>query len=114
VLKVYIAGPFRAKNSWELECNIREAEQRAYQVARDGMIPVCPHTMYRYFDGTLTDEYWLQATAELLDVCDMVWLGTGWHESVGSVGEAKRATRLGIPVAHCMADVLSLKIQLDK
>jgi hypothetical protein len=86
---VYIAGPFRGKNAWEVENNIREAEGVGFAVANLGMIPVIPHTMYRFFDGTLDDKFWLDATLELMHRCDALLLSTGWRKSEGANKESE-------------------------
>ena len=95
---IYIAGPFRAKNGWEIERNIREAEELALVVAQLGAVPVCPHTMYRFFNGVLLDQFWLDATLDLLRVCDAILLLPRWRESQGAKGERDEAMTIGIPV----------------
>ena len=50
---IYIAGPFRAINSWEVEQNIRHAEEVALEVWRSKAVALCPHTMHRFFQGYL-------------------------------------------------------------
>ena len=95
---IYIAGPFRAKSGWEVEHNIREAEELALIVAETGAVPVCPHTMYRFFNGVLPDQFWLDATLDLLRKCDAILLVPRWRESQGAKGERDEAMSLGIPV----------------
>jgi len=95
---VYIAGKYRGENSWEVEQNIRVAETQALRIAGLGMMPLCPHSMTRYFDGTLTAEFWLEGTLELLRRCDAVYLCPGWENSSGSVSERSEAVRLYTPV----------------
>lgn len=95
---VYVAGPFRAKTPWGIEQNIREAETLALEVARIGAVPLCPHTMYRFYQESLPDEFWLEATLELLRRCDAIVLSPRWRESTGSKGEREEALRLGLPV----------------
>lgn len=95
---VYVAGPFRAENAYQVALNIRAAEWQGYKVARMGAVPVIPHTMYRFFDGTLNDQYWLRATKDLLLRCDAIFLIDGWEESVGSRGERAAAEQVGIPI----------------
>lgn len=97
---IYIAGPFRGSNAWAVECNIRRAEKVAFEVAEMGLVPLCPHTMTRFFNGTLTDAYWLAATMELLRRCDAILLLPCWQSSSGSVAERAEARRLGLPVLH--------------
>jgi hypothetical protein len=102
---IYIAGPYRAADGWKLEQNIREAEERMAEVVEEGATAVCPHSMYRYFDRTSTDEYWLEATRTLLSVCDAIWLGEGWMDSDGSCDEREYAKTVGIPILYSTADM---------
>jgi len=95
---VYIAGKFRGPNSWAVEQNIREAELRGFQVAQSGAMPLIPHTMTRFFDGTLTDEFWLLGTLALLERCDAVLMVSGWEYSVGAKAEREHAKARGLPV----------------
>jgi hypothetical protein len=111
MIKVYIAGPYRGCNAWVVENNIRRAEAAAMQVmASSGldygsipnMVAVCPHSMYRYFDGTLTQQFWLDATEELLRVCDIVYVFGRSEGSAGTTHEIRVAERLGIPVCRSL------------
>lgn len=94
----YIAGPFRAKNAWLREKNIREAEELALRVAECGVAPLCPHTNTRFFDGTLSDEFWLAATMELLRRSDVIVLTNRWVESSGARAEYEWARDNGLVV----------------
>lgn len=94
---IYIAGPFRGLTAWDIEQNIRGAEGWALTVAASGAVPVVPHSMYRYFQGAMKDEFRLEATLEILRRCDAVLLTPGWRKSQGSLGELAEAQRLGIP-----------------
>jgi len=96
---IYIAGPYRATTAWLRELNVRAAEEAALLAAQHGCVPVCPHTMTRFFDGTLTDAYWLEATLEIMRRCDAVLFVAGWKGSKGSLAEKAEAERLGMPVA---------------
>ena len=102
---VYIAGPYRAANAWLVERNVRAAEALALEVAELGAVPLCPHTMTRHFEGTLTEQYWLDATLELMRRCDVVLLVPGWKQSEGTRGEVAEAVRLGLPVFRSLAEV---------
>jgi nucleoside 2-deoxyribosyltransferase len=95
---IYIAGPFRAKTPWLVEENIRLAERTAIRVALAGHIPLCPHTMYRFFDGSAPDEFWLEGTQELLRRCDGIVMSTGWPQSSGSQAELGLAQARRMPV----------------
>lgn len=96
---VYVAGPFRAPNAWEIERNIRRAEETAMLLIEQmGIMPMIPHANTRFFHGTQTDQFWLDGTMELLRRCDAVFLGRGWERSSGSKAEKAEAERLKIPV----------------
>lgn len=100
---VYIAGPFRGANAWEVEQNIRRAEEYAFKVWGMGMAALCPHTNTRFFDGTLTDDIWLEGTKELLRRCDAMYVLPGWTESAGTKGEMVVAEEMGIPQFYIFA-----------
>ncbi len=68
--RVYVAGPVRAKSKYEVEVNIRRAEDLGLLVMKMGAVAVVPHTMYRnYGEGDLTDEFLLAACIALLSTC---------------------------------------------
>ena len=95
---IYVAGPYRAPDSWQVEQNVRRAERWGWEIARHGYVPVIPHTMYRYFDRTLTDEFWLRATQQLLLMCDALVLIPGWGQSEGCGQELALAKQRGLRV----------------
>lgn len=97
---VYVAGPFRGKTPWDVELNIRHAEELALAVARAGAMPLCPHTMTRYFDRQCTDEFWLIGTLELLRRCDAIILTDTWEKSEGAAGEKKEALLKNMPIFY--------------
>lgn len=101
MIVAYIAGPYRASTPWELERNVRVAEALALEVAERGggkVIPLCPHSMYRFFDRTLTDEFWIGGTLELLRRCDLLVVTPNWRGSQGTLGEVMLAREMGIPI----------------
>lgn len=102
----YIAGRYRSADAWGVEQNIRAAEAVAYEVAKLGLYPVCPHTNTRgYFESVGTDEFWLAGTIELLRRCDVVVMVPGWGTSVGACAEKAEAERLGIPVFQLLTNL---------
>jgi len=102
---VYVAGPFRADSAWGIEENIRWAEQYGLKIAKMGAAPVIPHTMYRFYTGALPDQFWLDATLEVMRHCDAVFMCAGWGQSSGSRGEKAEAERLKMPVFENLEDV---------
>jgi nucleoside 2-deoxyribosyltransferase len=95
---VYIAGPYTGSTAWDIEQNVRSAEQVALIVARSGAAPLCPHANARFFYGQCTEEFWYEATIEMLRRCDGVVLTAGWENSKGACAEAEEAKRLEIPL----------------
>jgi hypothetical protein len=95
---IYIAGPFRGATPWDVEQHVRHAEALAFEVAQLGAMPLCPHTNTRFFHGTMTEQFWLDGTVELMSRCDGVVLTDDWHRSLGARDEVARAHQLGLPV----------------
>lgn len=95
---IYIAGPFRGKTAWDIEQNIRVAEKVGFEVAELGAVPLIPHANSRFFHGTLTDEFWLAATMELLKRCDAAAICPGWIHSSGTRAEIEWCRDHGRPV----------------
>ena len=102
---VYIAGPFRGNSAWEIENNVRRAEETALTVWRMGAVALCPHANTRFFSGAAPDEVWLTGDLELLQRCDAVYLTLGWENSTGTFEEIIHACNLGIPVFEFEASV---------
>lgn len=97
---VFIAGPFRGETAWDIECNVRRAEELALRVARAGAMPLCPHTNTRFFQGQGSDKFWLEGTKELLRRCDAIIMLEGWENSTGSKGEFEEARKLNMPIFY--------------
>lgn len=92
---VYVVGPYRGPSAWHIEENIRRAETIALEIAQYGAVPLCVHSMYRYFQGTLPDQFWLDATLKLLEKSDAMVLTYGWERSTGSRAERAAMTKWG-------------------
>lgn len=95
---VYVAGKFRAKTAWGVAENVRAAERVGYEVAAAGAMPLIPHANTAHFDGTMTAEFWLEGTMELLRRCDAVVMVPGWRTSQGAMAEFLHAQELQLPV----------------
>lgn len=95
---VYVAGPYRGLDAWEVERNIRRAETVALELWRMGAAPICPHTSSRFFDGALPDDMFLRGDLAMLERCDGVVLVKGWEASAGTVAEVQHANKIGKPV----------------
>src|SRR5574340_251291 len=97
---VYVAGRFRGATPWDIEQNVRRAEEVALMVARAGAMPICPHANTRFFHGQLTDDFWLAGTLALLARCDAMVLVPGWEGSAGTKAEIEFAEAHGILVLY--------------
>ncbi len=95
---VYIAGPFSGSDGWKIERNVRRAEALAYEVARLGAAPICPHTNLRYLDTSVTYDFMCAATLEMMRRCDAVIFTSDWESSRGARGEHAEAVKLGMPI----------------
>ncbi len=102
---VYIAGPFRGPNAWEIEENIRRAERLALEVWRLGAAALCPHTNTRFFQGAAEDAVWLDGDIELLNRCDAVLLTPDWKLSSGARAEHDHAKGRGLPIFYFLVDL---------
>lgn len=93
---IYIAGPYRG----DVENNIKKARALAAKCYLKGHNCITPHlnSAYMDLDTGLGDEFWLNATMELLKKCDAICMVDGWEESVGSVAEFRYAMQNNIPV----------------
>lgn len=98
---VYVAGSYRAATSQGVEMNIEAARHVGLLCCRKGWSPVIPHANTGNLDAvdpSIGDEFWLDATMELLRRCDAVVLVPGWARSAGTRDEIIEAKLRGIPV----------------
>lgn len=102
---VYIAGPFRAPNAWEIEQNVRRAENLALATWRAGFPTICPHTNTRFFTGAAPDDIWLEGDLEIVLRCNAVLTVSGWENSEGTRTELALAKSAYIPVFHNLHDL---------
>ena len=102
---VYVAGPFRGRDSWEMENNIRRAEALSLEVWRAGAAAVCPHTNTRFFQGAAPDDVWLDGDLAILAKCDAILMTDDWERSSGARAEEAYARRLGLPVLYTLDEL---------
>lgn len=96
---IYVAGPYRAPNAWEVEQNIRRAEMVAAQVWGMGHAALCPQANARHMiEGCASQDVALPGMLEMMLRCDAVILVPGWGTSSGTRAEVVEAIRRGLPV----------------
>ena len=95
---VFVIGPYRADSAWEIEQNVRRAEEVALRVWEAGHVALCPHAMTRYYQDALPDDVWLSGMRKLMMRCDSVLALDGWEGSEGSMLELDLAEEIGFPI----------------
>jgi hypothetical protein len=107
----YVAGPFRADNSWDMEQNIRRAEAIALELWRMGHAVICPHTHTRFFQGAADDDVWLEGDLEILRRCDFIVMTPDWRRSSGARKELDEARRRGM-AAYEWDDIMKGMVEI--
>jgi hypothetical protein len=97
---VYVAGKFRGQNAWEIENNIRRAEEVSFEIWKFGAAALCPHANTRYFHGSLPDQVFIDGTLALLAKSDAIFMLQDWHRSEGARGERRYAFDHDIPIFY--------------
>lgn len=104
---IYVAGPFRAPNAWEIEQNIRRAETVSLEIWRMGAAALTPHCNTRFFQGAAADSGWMDGDLEMLRRCDAVFMVDGWQQSIGATTEYGIAQHMDMPVFTSLDDLRS-------
>ena len=105
---VFVAGPFRAAISWEIQQNVTRAEQVALELWRMGLAVLCPHSNCRHFQGAAPDDVWLRGDLEMVSRFDAVVMLPTWEFSEGARGEHAHAIKEGKVVFYWPTDVLKI------
>lgn len=100
---IYLAGPYRGPNHWEIEENIRRAERLALKVWRLGAACICPHANTRFYQGAAADDVWLMGDQAILAKCDALLLTPDWERSQGARAERAFAEDHHIPVFESLS-----------
>lgn len=108
MLRVYVAGPYRAKTTWGIHCNIHSAKMWGLEIARMGANPFVPHANTGYYDGEMDERFWLDADLEWLRLCDAIFVCPGYENSRGTIDEIAEAEAIGIPVFQTLGGLARL------
>ena len=104
----FLSGPYRATAEKTVLDHIRQAEQYAIALWREGYAVICPHLNTAHFDGLCPDSMWLEGDLEILSrlrTTDLIFMIPGWERSEGSKAEKKRAEELGIPIFYSLEEL---------
>ena len=102
---VYIAGPYRGTNMWDVVQNIRRAEALALAVWQSGAACICPHKNTAFFDGAADDSVWLEGDLEMMRRCDAVLCTDEWQRSAGAREEVRIAREVGIAIFESIEEL---------
>jgi len=102
---IYVAGPFRAPDCWQVQQNVMAAMELALKVWQAGHVAICPHANTMFYQGACPDDYWLKGDLEILRRCDAVVMVGDWIASDGAKGEESDAIEHGIPVFYGWDDL---------
>lgn len=95
--RVYVAGKYSGANAWEIEQNIAHAKRWGAKLPPYAL-PVIPHTNTAHMDALAPYEFWIEATLDIMFVCDGVLMVPGWENSEGARGEHHAAMLASMPV----------------
>jgi len=95
---IYIAGPYTAERPSQIRGNIERARDAAREVATAGAMPIAPHLLSTGIECAQPEEWWADATMDVLAACDAMLLLPGWQDSHGCVRELVYAEVAGLPV----------------
>lgn len=104
---LYVAGPYRG----DVDRNIAQARSMAVELYKAGHNVITPHmnTAKMDEDTGLPDQFWLDATLELLARCDGIVMSPDWEKSEGAKSEHSYAQEHDIPIWY-FPDIPSLHV----
>jgi hypothetical protein len=102
-VRVFISGPLRGLNEFEIRQNREAARREAEFLWRAGAAPFCPHLNTAGMAGMVgilgdNEEAFLAGDLRWLAVADFLFVLPQWEFFVGSRSEVSEANRLGIPM----------------
>jgi len=104
---VYVAGPFRADSHWDIEQNIRRAEELSLEIWKAGGAGLCPHANTRFFQNAAPDDVWLIGDLAMLAKCDALLMTNDWKRSSGAREEHDFFEKTGRPIFYKIDDLRS-------
>ncbi len=88
MIRAYVAGPYRdGRGAWFVARNIQNANDIGADVAELGAMPVIPHNMWAFWDGSFPDKTFLAWALNELSTCHCMVVLPESGESAGTLGE---------------------------
>lgn len=106
--KAYICSPYRAENTEDLNRNIAYAQELTKRAVDAGYAPITPHLyLTQCLDDSKDDERaaGMAIGAELLILCDVLFVGDKYGVSKGMVDEIALAKDCGIRVTALSPEI---------
>lgn len=103
--RIYVAGPYTAKNSRDTQLNVNKAISIGCKLLKKGYAPFIPHLCHYIWihpDGDFEYEVWTSYDMEWLKACDAFFL---IESSPGTCRELEEARKMGIPIYYRLEDV---------
>jgi len=108
-MRVYVAGPYSCDPMPDAFSNMRRGVRASVELFLDGHTPFSPWLDWMYWmvlaDGEdIPKERIYEYSLDWLEVCDCVYVLSGWERSPGTQNEIKWAKKLEIPVFFARED----------
>jgi len=108
---VYVAGPYSCDPLPKALNNMRSGIRASAELLMEGLTPFCPFLDFLFWftlggSESISKERIYQYSMSWLEVCDAVYVLSGWERSTGTKREIIRAKELGIPVFYTREDLM--------
>lgn len=100
ILKVYIAGAYRAATENRVLHNILHARGAAAEFWQAGCAVFCPHMNSAFMGGVTEDTNFLRGDIEFLKLCDVLVVLSNSERSTGTQGEIEAALRQRLEIVE--------------
>jgi len=109
--RTYVGGPYSCDPLPEALNNMRRGIRASADLLRAGLIPFCPFLDFLLWfvldEGEIITKDEIYAySMEWLEVCDVMYVLSGWERSTGTKKEIIRAKERGIPVFYTREDLM--------
>jgi len=101
---IYIAGPYTAAHPVDRHAHVERARAAAREVATAGAMPITPHLLSAGIECAWPEQWWADATLDVLAACDAMVLLPGWQDSRGCVRELAYAEAAGVELKRSYYD----------
>jgi hypothetical protein len=116
MLRVYVAGPYAAKDELATLRHIRDGINVSARLLELGLAPYCPWFDYHFILAGETDlpvEAFYGLSNAWLDASEAMLVTGDWSNSKGTKAEIVRAQERGIPVFHDIPSLLHWKADME-